>query len=148
MSENPIPYMDALKHQLMGHEGFSRFPYRCSSGRLTIGYGRNLEDRGITKHEARVLLKNDIAECYRDCCKIFPNFENLSHLRQRVILDMRFNLGPAGFREFKGFIAAVNSNDIKAAAGEMMDSKWYHQVEQRGRMLVKMWISGKEGNLK
>ena len=30
------------------HEKYRRFPYRCTAGKLTIGYGWNLDDNGIT----------------------------------------------------------------------------------------------------
>ena len=32
--------------QLTLHEGSRSHPYRCTSGKLTIGVGRNIEDRG------------------------------------------------------------------------------------------------------
>ena len=38
------------------HEGLRLFPYKCSVGKLTIGYGRNIEDTGISKEEAETLL--------------------------------------------------------------------------------------------
>ena len=44
---------------LIRHEGIKLKPYHCTSGKLTIGIGRNLEDRGITKEEAIYLLNND-----------------------------------------------------------------------------------------
>jgi len=44
------------------HEGFRQFVYKCPSGKLTIGYGRNLENRGITIEEAEYLIRNDISD--------------------------------------------------------------------------------------
>ena len=34
---------------LKRHEGYSRTVYRCTAGRQTIGYGRNLDDVGISE---------------------------------------------------------------------------------------------------
>ena len=42
------------------HEGLRLYPYNCSEGKLTLGIGRNLDDRGITEEEALYLLNNDI----------------------------------------------------------------------------------------
>ena len=42
-------------------EGFRSKPYRDVVGKLTIGFGRNIEDNGITKPEARQLLFNDVS---------------------------------------------------------------------------------------
>ena len=125
--------------QLIEHEGLRLKPYRCSVGKLTLGYGRNLGDKGITEEEARCLLKNDISECIADLQKIFDGrFWNLPEIVQRVMVDMRFNLGSTGFKGFKKMIAAVKAEDFAQAALEMKDSKWFVQVGQRGKTLVAM----------
>jgi len=41
---------------LKKHEGYSRFPYKDSRGVWTIGYGINLEDRGLEKDEALMVM--------------------------------------------------------------------------------------------
>lgn len=43
------------------HEGLRLKPYKCPAGKLTIGYGLNL-DGGITKEEAEILLSYRIIE--------------------------------------------------------------------------------------
>ena len=55
--------MNQAKAQLVRHEGLRLKPYRCTAGKLTIGVGRNLEDKGISQQEAYELLENDIREC-------------------------------------------------------------------------------------
>jgi lysozyme len=63
------------KELLIKHEGIRFTPYKCSMGRWTIGIGRNLSDKGITKEEALYLLDNDIKECERDLANdIFKGF--------------------------------------------------------------------------
>ena len=54
--------MTELERLLIYHEGLRLGVYRCPAGKLTIGVGRNLEDRGITEEEAYYLLRNDIAD--------------------------------------------------------------------------------------
>jgi len=51
------------------HEGFRTHPYRCTAGKLTIGYGRNLDDVGILETEAEHMLGNDMADCCIDLAR-------------------------------------------------------------------------------
>ena len=127
-----------LTDQLTRHEGLHLKPYHCPAGKLTIGIGRNLEDKGITEKEAAMLLENDIAECIADLEILFQGFDLLPEAVQRVLVDIRFNLGPNRFRHFKKMIAAVEEQDFAKAAAEMKDSRWYRQVGRRAASLVNM----------
>ena len=129
-----------IKQQLIRHEGFRSKSYLCTAGKTTIGYGRNLTDKGITKQEALFLLRNDIFECYIDLDTfIFPEqFKNWSNKLQHAMIDMRFQLGMTGFRSFKKMILALRANDRVSAAAEAIDSKWYKQVPFRAKAIVKM----------
>jgi len=135
-------FVKKLVDQLIQHEGIRLKPYHCPAGKLTIGVGRNLEDRGITKKEAVMLLENDIQDCIADLKEIFKDekggFDLLPEPVQMVLVDMRFNLGHGGFRSFEKMIAAVREKDFHRAALEMKDSSWYVQVGQRAETLVKM----------
>ena len=124
-----------LKAMLKKHEGFRGKPYRCTADKLTIGYGRNLDDVGITKEEAEYLLDNDIEQATFDALSIFPLLKSYSETRQAVLINMVFNLGKTRFRGFKNFIKAVKSEDWERAAVEMEDSLWYKQVGKRAKEL-------------
>jgi lysozyme len=126
----------SIEEQLMEHEGFRPTVYKCSAGKLTIGFGRNLESNGITMAEARILLRNDIYTAERDCRSIFPDWENFSKSRQWALIDMRFNLGPQGLRSFVRMISAISHGNWDLAAKEAVDSTWYHQVGRRSRHIV------------
>lgn len=132
--------LSPLVKQLIEHEGLRLKPYRCSAGKLTIGIGRNLDDRGITEKEAMLLLRNDILECVKDLRTIFPRFERIAETRRNVLIDMRFNLGPKRFRGFKKMIAAVKARDFEEAARQMADSQWYWQVGDRAKTLIEMML--------
>ena len=136
-----------IKDQLIQHEGLKLKPYQCPAGRLTIGVGRNLEDKGITEKEAVMLLENDIQECLKDLKTIFNEFDLLPEQAQLVLVDMRFNLGYKGFRKFKKMIKAVRQQDFHSAAREMRDSLWYHQVGKRAEHLTEMMENSKETTL-
>jgi len=129
--------IDRLIGQLIRHEGIRQFPYTCNAGKLTIGVGRNLEDKGLSRLEIMTLLKNDIDECYRDLSKLFPEWDSFSDDRHHALMDMRFNLGPCGFRQFQKMIDAIKENDWSRAADEAIASKWARQVGRRA-----VYISG------
>jgi lysozyme len=115
------------------HEGLRLFPYRCSSGKWTIGFGRNLEDKGITHQEAFYLLQGDIEECVSDVRKVLTSvvYNDLPFRVQSALIDMRYQLGPGGFRQFKKMISAIMNGDYIKAASEMRNSLWYQETLKR-----------------
>jgi len=121
-----------LQETLIRHEGLRLKPYRCPSGKLTIGVGRNLDDVGISKDEAMTLLANDIMRCMAIGHSIFgENWLMLDEVRQEVIINMIFNLGEAGFRNFKKTIDYIRMGQYDKAGDEMLASKWAQQVPKR-----------------
>jgi lysozyme len=130
--------------QLRLHEGERLKPYRCTAGKLTIGVGRNLEDRGITAEESAMLLANDIAAVERELQRALPWVTKLDEVRQRVLLDMAFNLGIVGLLNFKRTLAAVQAGQYQQAATMMLDSRWAGQVGKRAERLSRMMATGKD----
>lgn len=126
---------EIVKAALVKDEGLRLKVYQDSLGIPTIGVGRNLQDRGITKSEAMLMLDNDLAECVNDLTASFPWFAKLDEVRQHVVLNMRFNLGPSRFRGFRMMLAALERQDYAAAADSMKFSKWADQVPHRAARL-------------
>jgi len=131
---------ETIEELLIRHESIRFKPYLCSAGRTTIGVGRNLSDKGITEEEATYLLRNDIDECLRDLANLVfkGQFYEFPKPIQMVLMDMRFQLGPAGFRKFKKMIQAFKDQNYSKAIEEMMDSNWYHQTRNRAEDLIEM----------
>lgn len=127
---------------LKKHEGLKLKVYKCPAGKLTIGFGRNLEDNGITESEAEFLLFGDIGRIISELKKRLNIFDELSVNRQAVLVDMAFNLGITGLFSFKKMIAAIESQDFKNAAKEMQDSRWFNQVGNRAKFLQKLIMEG------
>ena len=127
------------------HEGFRSKPYRCTAGKLTIGFGRNLDDVGITKEEAEYLLLKDIEKAEKGLYEIFNRsfFKSLPGERRHVLIDMMFNLGQTRFSKFKNMIEAVKNMQFGLAADEMEDSQWYNQVGNRAKELVRIMREGR-----
>lgn len=127
-----------LAEQLAEHEGLRLKPYRDTVGKLTIGIGRNLDDKGISEAEAYYLLNNDIHDVNKQLIKHIPWYVNLPPNARRVLQDMCFNLGIYGLLGFKKFLSALQAGDIERAKVEMMDSKWAKQVGRRAVNLRNM----------
>lgn len=127
----------ALVTQLTFHENVRLFPYTDTQGQLTIGVGRNLTTRGISRSESRVLLDADIALVETDL-NTFAWFSKLIAQQQLAMLDMRFNVGATGFREFHQMLLALAAGDYQMAAHEMLSSRWATQVGSRARTLARM----------
>lgn len=136
--------MASIEEQLILHEGLRTKIYKCPAGKWTIGIGRNLEDRGITREEALFLLRNDIEEIESQLNKRYKWFKSLDYVRQKVLIDMAFNLGMGSLAQFKNMIKAIESKDYVKASEEMKDSAWYRQVGTRAERLVRMMRTGED----
>ncbi len=131
-----------LRDELIRDEGLRLKPYVDSAGKVTIGFGRNLDDKGITADEASVLLMNDIAETCLALDRALPWFSRLDDVRQRVLANMAFNVGVRGLLKFSYMLAAVENGDWTTAARGMRDSKWAKQVGSRAVRLSVMMETG------
>ena len=130
-----------LKSDLIRDEGIRLKAYKCTAGKITIGVGRNIDPsggKGITPKEADILLSNDIDECIEDLKKIFPEFASLPDNMERVLVNMRFNLGPEKFRQFGRLIAGVERKEPEIVIKSMKESLWYKQVGERAARLVRL----------
>lgn len=127
-----------LKKQLVEHEDLKLKPYRCTAGKLTIGVGRNLDDKGISKDEALEMLGNDIDEFYSEITKALPWFLKQPEIVQRILLDMAFNMGTKGLLTFKNTLKYIENRQYDKAADNMIQSRWYRQVGIRSVRLVEM----------
>lgn len=136
-----------LTDTLMRHEGSKKkgdrhIPYMDTVGKITIGYGRNLTDRGISESEARYLLQNDITEHVNELKQAIHWFHALDNVRQEVLANMAFNLGVPGLLKFKNTLASVEEGNYQTAAHGMLDSKWARQVGSRATELARVMETG------
>ena len=133
---------DALRRQLIRHEGMRLRAYRDTVGKWTIGVGRNLDDLGITEEEAMYLLDHDMQRVEREVRAAIPWFFELDDARQMVLCNMAFNLGIAGLMGFRATLTAIKNRDYAGAAGLMLDSKWARQVGHRAAELASIMRDG------
>lgn len=137
---------DAMEAQLIAHEGLRLKPYRDTKGKLTIGVGRNLDDVGISRGEALGLLANDIQRAEHFLDLYMPWWTGLDPIRQRVLIDMMFNMGPGderhGLRSFRNTLQLIKDGDYERASANMLLSKWATDVGTRAHTLSQMMKTG------
>lgn len=145
---------DLIK-QLAHHEGVVLKVYKDSLGIDTIGIGRNLAHRGIevielthmqktmsevftngiTKEDAYFLANRDIEIVEGELLHTRAVVKDLDAVRQRVLVDMGFNMGIPRLNRFFRMWGAINEQEYKSAAEEMQDSLWAGQVKSRANTL-------------
>lgn len=154
--------MTELLDQLVLHEGLELLPYKDSLGIDTIGIGRNLEHRGlseeelvhigkdisdicewgITKEQAYYLAENDIKIVEKEVCEAHPCVVELDEIRQRVIIDMAFNMGVPRLNKFKKMWKAIEEENYEESKIQMLDSRWANQVGNRAVRLSNAMETG------
>lgn len=136
-----------LLKQLRLHEGVRDHAYQDSLGYWTIGVGRLIDKRkggGLSDEEIDYLLINDVKNKVRDLDKHLPWWRDLDPIRQRVMIDMAFNLGIAGLKGFKNTLKNIQTGNYKAAKTGMLKSLWAKQVKGRAVRLANMMETGKD----
>jgi len=128
--------LQRLKAVLIRHEGLKLKPYKDTVGKLTIGVGRNLDDRGITEDEALYMLDNDIRILEEELDRVLPWWRELDDVRQEVLLNMAFNLGVPKLLRFENFLRALREGNYAQASEEMLNSLWRQQVGRRAKELA------------
>lgn len=131
-----------VKSLIKKHEGLSLSLYKCPSGKQTIGYGHNIEDRGVSEEVAELLLEQDTQIAYKQVRNAVKCFDTLKEARQYVLIDMCFNMGITKLMTFKKMLSALDKGDYKTASKEMLNSKWATQVKSRANYLACVMQSG------
>jgi len=137
-----MPNLDAIKKQLTVHEGRKSFPYQDTVGKVTIGVGWNLTDNGLPDSIIDDLLDLSIGKAELDLDETFPWWRDLDEVRQRVLLDMCFNMGINKLAKFKRTLGAIRQQKWNEAAEFMLDSLWATQVGKRAKRLAHMMRTG------
>lgn len=149
-----------MEAQLVLHEGLELVPYLDTKGNETVGVGYNVTARGwddwerltgyqptasrpATRDGAMAVLRADIARIQKSIPVAFPYWTQLSEVRQRVCVDLAFNMGYAALT-FKACIRAIESNDWSRAAMELHKSKAQGQEPNRIDRLARMLLTNQD----
>ena len=140
--------METLEEMISRHEGECAVPYDDATGKplkpgdtlqgyLTLGKGHNCA-KPISARAIEVIFMDDLNEAINDVTHAFPWFHDLTTTRQRVIIDMCFNLGLPRLQKFVEFLKACELGDYETAANEILDSLAAKQAKSRYLELANM----------
>ena len=133
---------ESLADRIARHEGYRQFVYSDSLGHPTVGFGRALDTRGITRQEASVLLENDIAAFTAEVRAALPWIVSLDETRFGVLVEMAFQLGTDGLLKFHMMLGCMTRGDWAGAAIQMLASEWAKQTPERAQELAQIVRSG------
>jgi lysozyme len=133
--------LQLLKKEITRHEGCEYVTYKDTLGYLTGGKGHLLSQQECAKFPLGTKLSEeqidlwfeaDILSAIRTAHKIYgPGYNSLDPVRQRVIVNLAFNLGNK-LAQFKNTLAHFRNNNWELAARGLENSLWYKQVGRRG----------------
>ena len=127
-----MPDFKSLIERVAVNEGFRSKVYKCTAGVDTFGHGLTW----ITEEESLEILANRISQLYLKLLDKLDWYKDMPPEVQGVIIEMCYQMGFAGFCKFKKAIANMKDKNWKAAAVEMLDSKWAKQTANRANRLA------------
>lgn len=129
-NEMPTDMKVKLKALLIKHENCENFPYTDTKGKVTIGIGYNLTDRGVSNECIDTWFNTDADGTYKQLMAKYSWFSELSSNRQIALIDMCW-FGIKKFEEFTKTIAALAVHNYPVAAHEIINSEYKNQVGAR-----------------
>lgn len=132
-------------------------------GNPTVGHGYNLNQHGaaaevnatganytdvrngsadLTDAQVNQLFDNSVGRAVTTARGYYNGLDQLDPVRQRVLADMAFNMGPGTLGQFHQLHTALTNGDYNAAATAMQNSAWYTQTGTRAQRLVNEMRTG------
>lgn len=130
-------------------EGWYNRLYKCPAGFNTIGYGFNLDAITLPKHIGKAWLIYLINAVIKELKVQYPIVKDLDNVRFWIVVNMAYNLGVYNTKTFKNTMIAIEKEifkrkpNYKKVVHAMKSGKWYKQVGNRSKRLVRMMETGK-----
>ena len=139
--------IEQLREEVAADEGCVYEVYLDHLGLATFGIGHLVIDTDeeygaevgtpVSEERFNHCFNNDVQAVLMDFYQLYEDFDDLPEEVQLIIANMMFNMGRPRLSKFKGMKRGVDARDWNAAADEMVDSRWYKQVTNRAKRLVK-----------
>ena len=138
-----------LEQELRRDEGVRFSPYKDTMGIMTVGIGHNLQAKPLhnvtyplTPDQVSAIFQYDVKEAVDNLNQHLPWWGHMDEVRQRVLVNMCFNLGMEKLLTFKNTLMFMSLGNYSQAAANMQQSAWYTQVGQRAVRLVQAMKTG------
>lgn len=134
---------EKLRKEIEFFEGNVPKVYLDSLGLKTAGIGHLLTHADadmpvgtpVSPVQVNRWFNDDLRNAVNLANKIIPDLGTHDEVRQRLIVNLVFNLGNK-FSTFKNTINCFNNRDYNGAAENLHMSKWFTQVGRRGPAIV------------
>lgn len=90
----------------------------------------------LTDAQIDALLDVTLDEAIASARRLVADFDSHPDVVQETLVNLVFNIGEGGVRQFHHMRDAIDQHDYDRAADELRDSTWYGQVGRRAAMLV------------
>lgn len=127
-----------LRAEIERDEGKTGKAYRDHLGNLTIGCGWNLDANPLPDFIVEQLTDIAIDRAIEVVSHLEPRWRELDPPRQRVLLNLAYQLGPVRFTTFRRFWECIREyldggtdDALDRAADELVRSKLYQQTPLR-----------------
>lgn len=144
--------INALRCQLIIHEGLKNKSYADTLGLLTGGIGHLLRSNEIPQYPLGTPISaeqietwyiQDSASAIKIAQSLVPDvWDELSDIRKRAMIDLSYNMGKPRLSKFVNFLAAMKAKNFEAAGRALKESVWFNQVGRRGPNIITMIVSG------
>jgi GH24 family phage-related lysozyme (muramidase) len=134
--------LNALKNQLIVHEGLVRKSYLDTTNLLHGGIGHLLRANEIPLYPLGSPISNEQIDTWytQDSLSairiaqylVGDPWSGLSDIRRRAVIDLAFNMGLNRLSKFTRFFISLKALNFDQAGRELRDSIWYTQVGRRG----------------
>jgi lysozyme len=123
----------------MRFEGLKYIVYSDTLGLKTCGIGHLLTPadghyelgQSVTQEQIDKWYASDIIAAITIAKKCINNYDSLDDVRQRILVNLAFNMGNK-LLQFKNTLKAVQNRQFGVAAEGLRNSKWFTQVGKRG----------------
>jgi len=134
--------IDELREHIIGQEGYSLSSYYVH-GRLHIGIGHKYQKNEVKLHrmtpiQVENLFRKDLRVAQKRALVEISNYSDQPKEVRIMIVALIYNLGGAGFHEFKEFRLAIVKKDYEGAAKALRNSMWSSQLPSRARYYNKI----------
>jgi lysozyme len=119
-------------------EGYRQFPYEDTAKppRLTIGFGFNLTDVGLSREECQLLAAHRLRKIDQHLIQALAWYTGLNERRRNALVNMAYQMGVQKLLTFRDMHAALDAGDFDKAAAEALDSTYARQVPERAKRIA------------
>ena len=132
-------------------EGFEQFAYDDETGvkvvaphgKLTIGYGFNLEASGLSLYESNLILRHRVWQLDKAMKAAWLSCSSLDANRQLACLNIAYNCGREGFLGFHETLAYLTAHDYLSASKDVLESMVAAKERDRYERISETFLTGK-----